>query len=149
MEGSASQTHCTSRQRRMERCSGKNSRVRRGNVGARGGRSEQITGSDRRKTASGRGTSEPPPSGQHSHLRLANKQDPGVPSTFTGCPCSACFQWKKIKTTNPPSPPTVLENQERKPLAAWQKWALYLRMILFWSFSVLFFSLLARNSQIK
>lgn len=33
---------------------------------------------------SGRGTSEQAQSGQHSHLRLANKQDPGVPSTFTG-----------------------------------------------------------------
>lgn len=82
MEGSASQTCCTSRQRRMEHCPGINSRERRGNVGACGGRSEQITGSE--KAASGRGTSEQAPSGQHSHLQLANKQDPGVPSTFTG-----------------------------------------------------------------
>lgn len=32
MEGSASQMHCTSRQRRMERCSGKNSREREGEM---------------------------------------------------------------------------------------------------------------------
>lgn len=43
---------------------------RRGNVGACGGRSEQIT----KKTSSGWGTSELARAGQQSHLQLANKQ---------------------------------------------------------------------------
>lgn len=47
---------------------------------------------------SGRGTSEQAQSGQHSHLQLANKQDPGVPSTFTGL---LVFSGRKQK---PPPP---------------------------------------------
>lgn len=61
-----------------------------------------------KKRTSGRGTSEQAPSGQRSHLQLANKQDPAVPSTFTGL---LVFSGRKQKS---PTPQPILETEEKE-----------------------------------
>lgn len=119
MEGSASQERRSSRQRRTEHNSGhKQLRVRRGSVvGACSGRSEQVAGSERRKHTSGRGTSATC-SSQTSRIL-----------TFLPLLLDGLFLTKENKFSLSGST-SMQETEERKVLAAWQKWAYYYVLVL-------------------
>lgn len=116
MEGSASQTRCTLRQRRMEHCSSKKQRREKGKRWSTWWKNWTNNRVWTKKGTSGPGTSEQALSGQHSHLQLANKQDPAVPSTFTG---SLVFNGRKQKS--PPSFPLNTRNQGRENIGCLTK----------------------------
>lgn len=128
MEGSASQMHCILKQRRMERCSGKTAKRERETERERAREEGKHWSMWWKKWTNNwaikkvwvvGGTAEQALRGQRSHLQIANKQDPGVPSTFTG---SLVLSGRKQKS--PPHPPPKLQTEERKISPAWHSGAL-------------------------